>query len=419
MTIPEGGGLTYFLPQRLAEIRVNVTKAETATLKAEVDAANSALAAATTNLAAANAQKTNIEANLALPLTGSGAADARAQLEKELTLAKAAEARAMTAKAAAETKLSEAQSRLATASASTDGCLYAASMKLLPPTGDPNFRFVARDVHNWTRDDETTLKVDEQGLLTSSKSIAADRTSDILVELAGFSAARELSVSELGGSGTRTCDDTRPFFAIVDLSSSDALEALNNSLIDQHIPLHVQRSETASASLREEVGNTEDIQFTDGNTHKNGLFYRTPLPLSFDIRQTGSDIRADRTIAVWSVSLPQAGPVGFVPMTSSAFVTTTSTAEFSNGTLTSIERDRPSEVLAVAKAPVEILKAVFSIPTSLLKLSVDYSSAEASQSAQLKSALESEIELQLLQACLEAAGTDTQALAACKPSDAE
>jgi hypothetical protein len=111
--------------------------------------------------------------------------------------------------------------------------------------------------------------------------------------------------------------------------------------------------------------------------------------------------------------IPQAGPVSYIPMHSSAFVKTVDDVQFQDGAIKSWSRERPSEVLEIVRLPVKVATSIISVPAQLLSVRVDYSSKAKSladnQQAQIKSAQS----MAILQACLAAAGSDQTAQLAC------
>jgi hypothetical protein len=71
--------------------------------------------------------------------------------------------------------------------------------------------------------------------------------------------------------------------------------------------------------------------------------------------------------------LPQQKPM-FYPINRGSFVDQKTELKFEKGVLSSVEFDKPSEVLAVAEFPLEIVKSVVSLPTELIQLKFNYSS---------------------------------------------
>ena len=96
------------------------------------------------------------------------------------------------------------------------------------------------------------------------------------------------------------------------------------------------------------------------------------------------------------VSLPQAGPISFIPLKASTFVKTTSDVTFTDGVVVSWTSDRPSEGMEVVRLPLRILTSALDSVSGIVKLRVDYKTQSkglsdadtaliASQSAQIKS----------------------------------
>lgn len=93
-----------------------------------------------------------------------------------------------------------------------------------------------------------------------------------------------------------------------------------------------------------------------------------------------------------SVTAPDTTRTYVVPMDAGAFTTVTQNAAFKDGMITSFDGNRESELLAIAEVPIEIARALMSIPTEFLKLRVDYDNAKVAetnaQMEQMKAQLE-------------------------------
>jgi hypothetical protein len=77
--------------------------------------------------------------------------------------------------------------------------------------------------------------------------------------------------------------------------------------------------------------------------------------------------------------LPNKGPLGLIPYTASGFVTTDYKVEFKDGAPVSWTASRPSELASVFRIPVEIAKALLSIPAELIKLRFDVTTNAAAE----------------------------------------
>lgn len=133
----------------------------------------------------------------------------------------------------------------------------------------------------------------------------------------------------------------------------------------------------------------------------DGLFYRTNAPVVLKLLQTdgGSNV----PIAGALMSLPQAGPVSYIPMHSSAFVKTVDTVQFTDGSLTSWSAERPSEVLEIVRLPVKVLSSVVSVAAQIVSVKVDYSTKTKALLDAQKAQMQADADRAKLLGCLAAA----------------
>ena len=301
---------------------------------------------------------------------------------------------------------------LETAQASpTDTCGYTAKLELLPPQGDRTMRFVAMPRHNPLRDDNTKLVVTGEGLLSSANIVAADRTGDIIVEVAGAISSLARGVAGAATTGApveNDCLTARKFIRLFNPASDD-FATVTSELAAARYPLLISREDLEGSAV---VRPTIDEKPTDA------IFYRTPLPVRIRISECGNagigcSIQRATVLEEVLVSIPQAGPVSYIPQRSSAFVKTVNDVQFDNGVIKSWSADQPSEVLEVVRLPVRIMTAIISVPASLIQLRVNYDS-QAKNLADMQAAERaSSMRLRMLQACLDAAGEDNVAAKAC------
>jgi hypothetical protein len=101
-----------------------------------------------------------------------------------------------------------------------------------------------------------------------------------------------------------------------------------------------------------------------------------------DPGKTGEPLRTEElyeTEQATIVMLPNKGPVGLIPYDASGFVTTDYKVEFKDGTPVAWTASRPSELASVFRIPVDIAKAIVSIPAELIKLRVDVATNSAAE----------------------------------------
>jgi hypothetical protein len=266
---------------------------------------------------------------------------------------------------------------------------------------DDTQRFVANLSHSPWRDDTLKLSV-VNGLLTSTSAQSTDQTASIISSL--VSAAVGI-VTFAGGAGIpiipgATDHGKAPlakpealepparceyvFAQSFDPTDKTAVDAINAILADKdheaHIKLVTTFSERNPAVIKHNIAT-----FTDEPEHIDGLVYRTPVGVGVEV---APDLNATSSPFCQLQSLPQAQTLQvFVPDSNADFVVPADAGgltasnfqfNFSNGMLTDFNQVRPSEIAAGTAIPVDIVNKIMTIPTSILKLRLDYSTAETS-----------------------------------------
>jgi hypothetical protein len=74
-----------------------------------------------------------------------------------------------------------------------------------------------------------------------------------------------------------------------------------------------------------------------------------------------------------TVLLPNEAPLMTLDITRPAFIRKVINLTFTNGILTEVHINKPSEILAGLKIPLDIVKAIAAIPKELLTFKVEYS----------------------------------------------
>lgn len=431
-TAPASGtisaGVAYYLPRRDIKIAAERSVLKLEDAKKKVAAAVKAEGEADT---AAKAAAADLKAQEALvPLLASGT---DAWKEAEALRATFAAKKTLTAAASSEAKAAVALARAdqATIEASPGGqCLYRydAKIELLPAVPDHKMRFTAQFAHNVLRDDDWKLSVSADGLLTSSNVIAADRTGDIIVELAGAIAGlgtggATAGLKEVNTKSVVNCD--APVVKFVYQYDPTEDTSVNAKLVAAGFPLKLDLkglTQEGPSCLTPTPGEDADARASRlascagtviGQDGKAGaLFYRSAVPVTAIIEQC--DIKSDGTIDCNNsrpvdaalVLIPQLGPISYIPMRSSAFVRTVNDVTFSNGSITSWNATRPSEALEVVRLPVRVLTSIISVPAQILSLRVNVSDKDKALAVSQQGQIAARLKLEALKSCIEKATRD-------------
>lgn len=383
---PDGreDGVAYYLPMRLLKLHYTRTEPVTdarkrlARAQAAFDAAKEALAKA----------KQASEDAEALRAAGAGDHAASQRLAEEAAYQKALLALATRTHEAATTELASATAALVAeqaAQARAGDCKLVEQVVVTPTAllPDTSQRFVAQVQHSPWRRDQVKLETTRQGLLTSSSATLSDETSAILLALFRSRAATSgsghklLWESTLPG-GELACrpesiemtlppDDLAPFNEAIAAAGSRLVVSWREPNLGVGRVSGVSRCVPRPHAQRETAGDC-------------GLLYRRELTHLLELREmpagnefglaggAGSDARLVTTVPV---ALPNFSPIERINFNATTFATNTSKLAFDNGLLTSADTDQPSEMLGVARLPVDIVSGVLESVTGLVQLRIN------------------------------------------------
>lgn len=279
----------------------------------------------------------------------------------------------------------------------------------LPYYADPDARYVANLNHWISRDDEMKITV-KDGLLTSGNSISTDRTKDIILELVkGVTAfvrpPTQFRTSAATGVKSQPKPACNEFLIALDFDPTDSTPPLSGS----NLPPDGRRSarwaskvlfDNSNGAIRLDVGpstsqrpagpgttTTLGQAPSTGTTSQGkgtglpGLAYRVLSPYWINVvisDGAGCSLGSPPQLQVTTFHLPDPSQTFVLPSEAGAFTKSVSTHGFKNGIPTDFSTNRPSELLAIASLPLDIARAIISVPTDLIKLKVDYNNeAEA------------------------------------------
>ena len=429
-----GTGLAYGLPRGMVQVkaeRKRLSADDSTKLKKTADAAEARAKALGERLSAA---KTDLElamANVDQPST------IKAKLEDEAAKAKANVASLKLMEAEAILKAESARAAADVAAGSVGQLKDTVTLTVLPVSADPDARFVANLNHWYTRDDDLKLTV-QNGLLASGTTTSTDRTPDIIIALAktvvafsgGPSTTPGIRRFNFSAPKAGRQDICREFTAVVEFDPTDNTPLAGSA----RTPPNGRRSlpwarqlllEISDYTLELDAGPSE--RQTDGQTvptqprkegastadSLQGLAYRMPAPywVSLLTKSAGNCLLTpDQQRQTVSLNLPDPTQTFVLPSQAGPFTKSVTTHAFKDGIPTEFSTTRPSEILAVANLPLDVARAIISVPTEILKLKVDYNNqAQALTEAQSK-ILQSRTDLLKSQYQLEQARADPAAV---------
>lgn len=223
------------------------------------------------------------------------------------------------------------------------------AVKYLP---DPFYHYNVNINHDSFYDDDISVAVDEKGLLKSVNSITTDRTADIIQKIAE-APTQILKVTFLPEKPRVTKFDIK--FSI------DPDSAVDRARLNEHLANIDPRIQFRAQPIVS-IPSGRSKQHPDCGIH---ICFRTAMPYALELfTAEGSDVVVvARQIAI----LPNRHVVGQIPITRAPFVKKDFKLAFTNGMLTSVSLNNPSEVLGFVQIPITVAKAIVSIPSAMLQ----------------------------------------------------
>jgi hypothetical protein len=413
-------GLVYSLPKgalQLVAERKQVAAEDIQKAKEEAEAAKAQaeISGKAWNVAKENLAKVEGELKTAPE-------KAKQKLEEAVALAQATvnylavvkDAQAATAKAA--------QEKYAAIADKLDKWVETASLSVLPNVPDGDARFVADLSHNYTRDDNVKLTV-ANGMLTTSTATAADQLPNILLSIAQAVGATNVKVPEAAQSMILE-PGTRP-----PATQELACQPYNVALVfdptdpvDTHAKLQLLGARKPGFTVTI-AGHSSDIACPPAAHVKalpacpgkecNGLYYRVPVAVETAMASKPLDkcVLKSSPVAFASVFVvPDSRNTYLMPTRAGAFTTSKLNFTFKEGMPLEYSVEQPSEIAAIASIPIQVAKALISIPAEMIQLRVNHNTQAnaliAAKTAELNAQI-AQLQAQIaLDAALDAAEDD-------------
>lgn len=255
--------------------------------------------------------------------------------------------------------------------------------------GDEQQTFILKYNHSVLSADNVKLGVDPKTNLLQSVDIKAeDKTGDIIKKVAatvlrpeGSEVSGQLIMrAQIDPANSEEVDDlnrrlalaTRAYVAqkqrecglgiIKDTELSKACTSYRNFLANVEPRVQVTPSalaEPAAAPARPPRGTNCSV----------GVCYRPGIPYRISVSMGAQENAV-------TVLLPNRAPSIAIPLSRFALVTATHKVTLKDGMLEKVETDKPSEGLALASLPLDIVREVFSTASELVNLKIDLSGKE-------------------------------------------
>ncbi|MGE3906354.1 MAG: hypothetical protein AB7F36_10400 [Reyranellaceae bacterium] len=323
---------------------------------------------------------------------------------------------------------------------------YVLTVEIMAPRqiADPNGLLLLRYNAEFATDDEFRLGVSSAGLLSNAKSTSDDRSADVVLKLAELAkeaiklptAFARTKLIDQAPAVDQTPDERRIacFKLLRKFTIEDALSISDDSATSKLVDLNsriiaaMQKDPSATPSIAP-AGERPLSGFSlssfsgamDGGAPKiptrnnadigahGGVQFRLMAPRQASVSLTTSGIAfqpADRSPKSTCTLQGEEIRRDAIPVLAAdparTFVVDTSRAIFvkkrvdllvTDGVLTGIEVDKPSELLAIVSLPVDLLKAIVSIPAELLTIKVNNAEGEKKLTAAEVELLKLQIDL--------------------------
>ena len=142
----------------------------------------------------------------------------------------------------------------------------------------------------------------------------------------------------------------------------------------------------------------------------DGLAYRVPVTVTIGVELNNDsgtcEVSSTDSYVSFTTTVPDSKTTYFASVNGANFTKTKAEYAFKDGMPISFSTDQPSQAAAVARIPVEILKAIIEVPTSILKLRVDYDSQAEALIKERTDQLKAQVDLINAQKTLDEAGKE-------------
>jgi hypothetical protein len=231
-------------------------------------------------------------------------------------------------------------------------------------------------------EDTVTITTEKSGLLKKIETKTKDQTLAIIVSLIDIAKAVMGIPTPLTKTlGLAPCILDRTFDPFDKLETAAVISLLKNIDISPRLTdLAIDQYGSA--------GNVNDQWYTPPPIGTKGIFHRPLLPYKFTVK-TDTDAVQSSTV----VYLPNQSPILSVDISRAPFVENQYSLMFADGILTEIKWIKPSEFLGFLNIPLNIAKAIASIPNELLTVKVTDLNAEKGVLEGQKNLLQAQLDL--------------------------
>lgn len=298
--------------------------------------------------------------------------DAKAKLTLEVSLLELEISVRKDEKAASQKALAKDTKELAAFTASPKPFKDTISMSVSDPYPDSDNRLRAILNENYITNETIEIKTTADGLLSGGASKSEGQLDEIIVSTVsainaltgGFSKSSKFSFESFdtppGGARCTVVPKPEIFTFIINLDDSNWASNLATSLAKTSFCYNVELKTSVN---KKTLNSTKPY---------DGLVYPQKKQFRFDItnRQDDSFVETLHVTAIDPTTF------SYISLDKGFFVTNEYEYEFTNGMLTRYKATKPNEIVEILSIPVDVAKAIISIPAEILQLKIDYSSKE-------------------------------------------
>jgi hypothetical protein len=227
---------------------------------------------------------------------------------------------------------------------------------------DPSKRFVVRYTPNLMSDDEVQVTVGKDSLLDAVEVKTFDRSVDVAKKLIEIGK----NVARIMAQAGDVEKSAVPKATIIYEASFDPLNPRDLAKINKDLQ-HVYGAGNHNFSVSvigrggmTKSGGYEDHRPADLEGGFSGIAFRAAG--AYDLV-----LKCDNAVQmVKTVILPNESETSYLPVTRSAFIERVHSLDFESGMLVKASLKKPSEILAAVEIPLEISKAILSLPGEIV-----------------------------------------------------
>lgn len=378
-------GLVYALPKGAVQLTAERKQVAAEDIKKAKDAADAAKANAEVSAKALATSKESLKKAEGELKTAPDAA--KPKLAEVVALAQATVNYATVVNDVDAAVAGEAKAKYEEVAGKLNEWVETAALAVLPSAPDPTSRYVASLSHNITRDDNIKLSV-SNGLLTSSTATATDQLPNILLSIAQTIGVTNLNLPKGVRSSMVTQSLAPPPADKPECSAynvSVIFDPTNHADVYKKLRLLEAKKPDFTVTVDGIASDTpkEDKELAQPliapsckkSQCPDGLYYRVPTAVEMQISskdQKTCTVKSSPVAFSSVVVVPDSTRTYRMPTRAGAFTTTKLAFAFKEGMPVDYSVEQPSELASIASIPVQIAKALVSIPAEIIQLRVNH-----------------------------------------------